>query len=197
MHASVLAPTLVAECIWAIVCAAMQPTLTSAIYLPTAECIQTQSQVLVQVMSGNIIEVDNSNITLNSPIISLVKFENTQRSKQIGCWSKAEFQSTVRWRPLLPSHVWSKVHWKQKEPVFVSTFVNWESSSWNWALLCSHCFFSHPDWEKKEGLLFDLKPSAFQSYRSITCVKEAAFLGFQNMHRSQDWDIWGIFTRRS
>ena len=38
MHASVLPPTLVAECIWAIVCAAMQPTLTSAIYLPTADC---------------------------------------------------------------------------------------------------------------------------------------------------------------
>ena len=91
---------------------------------------QTQSQVL---WSRSCLEtssrVENSNITLNSPIIRLVKFENIQRSKQIGCWSTASFTARCVGVHFCPVMSDQKVHWKQKGPVFVSTFVNSESSN--------------------------------------------------------------------
>ena len=85
-------------------------------------CLETSSRV------------DYSNITLNSPPSSVWRNFKTIRGQNIfKNWSLVHsvvlsLCSPVQFCPVISDQ---KVHWKQKEqqPVFVSTFVNLESSS--------------------------------------------------------------------
>ena len=89
----------------------MQPTLTSAIYQALQTDRQTQNQVLVQVMSGNIIGGGLfKHYIEQSLIISLEKFQNNQRSKhfQKSVVGPQRRLVGVQPSPVLPGHVRSK-----------------------------------------------------------------------------------------
>ena len=78
--------------------------------------------------------VDYSNITLNSPSSSVwrnfktIRGQNIFKNRSLVHSVVLSLCSPVQFCPVMSDQ---KVHWKQKEqqPVFVSTFVNLESSS--------------------------------------------------------------------